>query len=101
MVIDMRKCLEKQEKEKCKDCILACHKEHNVPEFGNIKEEIKWIWQETYEHVFPMSHNSFIDAGVKNKPFLALCNHCENPPWCRVCPTKVVRRTIHHPADPV
>jgi Fe-S-cluster-containing dehydrogenase component len=88
MVIDMRKCLKQQDKERCKACMLACHREHNVPEFGNIKEEIKWIWQETYEHVFPGQHNEFIDEGVKYKPFLALCNHCENPPCCRVCPTQ-------------
>ncbi len=88
MAIDMRKCLERQEKDKCKECITACHREHNVPDFGNIKEEIKWIWQETYEHVFPHRVNEYIDEGVKQKPFIALCNHCDNPPCCRVCPTK-------------
>ena len=88
MVIDMRKCLEKQEKGECKECMTACHKEHNVPNIGNIKSEIKWIFHETYEHVFPGQHNEFIDEGVKNKPFIALCNHCENPPCVRVCPTK-------------
>lgn len=88
MVIDMRRCLERQEKEKCKECIIACHREHNVPDFGNIKEEMKWIWQETYEHVFPSQENEFIDEGVKHKPFITLCNHCENAPCCRVCPTK-------------
>ena len=31
----------------------ACHTEHNVPDLGNPKVEIKWIWQETYEHAFP------------------------------------------------
>ncbi len=88
MVIDMRKCLEQQAKEKCNACIVACHREHNVPEFGNPKEEVKWIWQETYGHVFPMSHNPLASADVKGQPFIALCNHCENPPCCRVCPTK-------------
>src|SRR3974390_681497 len=31
----------------------ACHSIHNVPDIGNPKEEIKWIWKDTYEHTFP------------------------------------------------
>ena len=34
-------------------CILACHAAHNVPDIGTGKEEIKWIWEEKYENVFP------------------------------------------------
>ena len=38
MVVDMKKC-----KDDCNDCIHACHSIHNVPDFGNPKDEIKWI----------------------------------------------------------
>lgn len=88
MVIDMRKCLERQEKDGCRECTLACHREHNVPDWGNPKHEIKWIWKETYQHAFPDHPNEFIEESIRNKPFIVLCNHCLNAPCVRVCPTQ-------------
>ena len=67
MVIDMRKCLEKQEKGACKECILACHTVHNVPDWGEPKHEIKWIWKELYEHSFPDTPNEFVDEGLRGQ----------------------------------
>lgn len=87
MVVDMRKCWEKG-KPGCKDCILACHATHNVPEVGSIKEEIKWLWTEHYENAFPGQESEHMPEGFKEKPFMVLCNHCANAPCVRVCPTK-------------
>jgi Fe-S-cluster-containing dehydrogenase component len=69
-------------------CVEACHKTHNVPHIENPKREIKWIWHDEFEYVFPGQENEYIDENLKKLPFLVLCNHCFNPPCCRVCPTK-------------
>ena len=84
MVVDMTK-LDEALMDKCTE---ACHSFHNVPNLGNPKEEIKWIWKETYEHSFPGQENEYFAESFKEKHLLILCNHCTNPPCCRVCPTK-------------
>jgi len=68
--------------------IEACHRIHNVPNFGDAKEAIFWIWKEDYEHTFPGQGQQYVREDLEHKPFLLMCNHCSNPPCCRVCPTK-------------
>lgn len=69
-------------------CKAACHKEHNVPEWGDSRLEVKWIWTDTYEHAFPNQGHDYLDEQYTEKQFLVMCNHCGFPPCCRVCPTK-------------
>lgn len=88
MVVDMKKCWEEQEKRQCADCIAACHKVHNVPDIPDRKREIKWIWTDKYEHVFPEQANEYAPERIRESRFLLLCNHCSNPPCVRVCPTQ-------------
>ena len=85
MVIDTHKFKSPQNLE---PIIEACHKIHNVPKFENNRHEIKWIWEAEYHNAFPMKASQFASEHVEQTPFLVLCNHCENPPCVRVCPTQ-------------
>lgn len=68
--------------------IEACHKIHNIPVFENKRHEIKWIWEEEFKHAFPDLENEHINDRIKSLPFLVLCNHCQDAPCVRACPTK-------------
>jgi Fe-S-cluster-containing dehydrogenase component len=85
MVVSLSAC---SKKKGCTDCIEACHRIHNVPSFGNPKDEVKWIWTAPFKEVFPDQSSGFSGRALEDTPLLVLCNHCENPPCVTVCPTK-------------
>ena len=86
MAIDLKKCW--AAKEACRDCIDICHRIHNVPDLGTVKEEVKWIWTAPYEKVFPEHEFEFTGENYQKKPVTLLCNHCDDPPCTRYCPTR-------------
>ena len=67
MVIDTQRCVG------CGDCVVACQTENNVP-VGYCRD---WIVQDV-QGLFPELYME-----IRSER----CNHCENPPCVRCCPT--------------
>jgi len=77
MVIDLDRCTG------CQGCVVACKQENNVPistpEEAEYGREISWI------KLMTMIEGEYPDVKVRYVPMF--CQHCDNPPSVKVCPT--------------
>lgn len=77
MAIDLDKCTG------CQACVVACKQENNVPfstqEEAEYGREISWI------KVMAVAEGEYPDTKLRFMPML--CQHCDNPPCTKVCPT--------------
>ncbi len=68
--------------------VKACHSTHNVPDFHNPKDVVKWTWMTEFEKAFTEHSSYYKDKATLDHEVLVMCNHCDNPPCVRACPTR-------------
>jgi len=89
MAVDLNKCAQNKG---CTKCINACHSVHNVPKSGDWPHRIEWIWEDSFRNAFPSQENEYQAAALRDTQVPLFCNHCDNPPCVRVCPTQATWR---------
>lgn len=79
MVINLRKF--KSDSSLAGKVISVCHALHNVPNFPDEDDAVKWVRGIDYENAFGEESSDYTEV-------LVMCNHCDNPPCVQDCPTR-------------
>jgi Fe-S-cluster-containing dehydrogenase component len=85
MVIDTRKL---QTAEDLEPIIEACTRSTTFPRPLKTRTTRSSGSGSAYHNAFPEKTTNFLDEEVEHRPFLVLCNHCENPPCVRPAPPR-------------
>ena len=86
IVVDLRQF--RKHPELLEKIMHACHAEHNVPNFPNKKDVVKWIWPTGFENAFPEHSTYHLDEETEDNRVPVFCNHCDSPPCVKACPTR-------------
>ncbi len=77
MVIDLDKCTG------CQACVVACKQENNIP--FSTQEEAEYGRLISWMQVMAITEGEYPEIKTRFMPMF--CQHCDNPPSTKVCPT--------------
>jgi hypothetical protein len=70
--------------------IAACTAAHNIPQIPEHGKEVRWLWEEPFEKVFPSEGSEYARGIYAGSATPVMCNHCA---YARPAPPGSASRT--------